>query len=148
MSNLLIAYFIFFFFAYRTWAGQKHRNQCCCSHIIIHNLFQGDGDSSVMKRLQILRPYGRGLDIMKIECRNHLLRNMDRKLRGMLTETAYPIAFRKKLDSNFPRFRMSVTRAAKYRLAQDATPANKTKLLKTDILNIPRHIFGHHDHCR
>lgn len=39
-----------------------------------------DGDSSVTKRLHEISPYGRHFHIKKIECRNHLMRNISSKL--------------------------------------------------------------------
>lgn len=43
-----------------------------------------DGDSSVYKQILDARPY-KHLTVEKVECRNHLLRNLCRKLRDMTT---------------------------------------------------------------
>lgn len=47
-------------------------------HIIMYNI--GDGDSNIIKRLPLAKPYGPDIVIKKIECFNHILRNYINKL--------------------------------------------------------------------
>jgi len=60
-------------------------------------------------------PYGPRLQVIKIECRNHLLRNYGTKLRAMTLNTKYPISLRNHIKSNMLRFRFSITKAIEYR---------------------------------
>ncbi|XP_050431109.1 uncharacterized protein LOC126839738 [Adelges cooleyi] len=46
---------------------------------------EGDGDSSITRRLAEIMPYGPSLIIQKIECRNHLLRNYEVPLQNQLS---------------------------------------------------------------
>ncbi|XP_050062766.1 uncharacterized protein LOC126552165 isoform X2 [Aphis gossypii] len=38
-------------------------------------IVEGDGDSSVMKKLHLVKPYGDDFVTKEIECSNHILRN-------------------------------------------------------------------------
>lgn len=49
--------------------------QSISMHNVIYNKLIGDGDSSVMKKLFLAKPYGSDVHIKKIECMNHILRN-------------------------------------------------------------------------
>lgn len=51
-------------------------------HGLMYRRLVGDGDSSVHRKLLETKPYGNIL-VEKIECRNHLLRNMCSKLRDL-----------------------------------------------------------------
>lgn len=44
----------------------------------------GDGDSSVYRKILEARPYGRALIVIKLECRNHILRNFRGRLRKIV----------------------------------------------------------------
>lgn len=77
--------------------------------------FKGDGDSSVMKRLKEIMPYGPTFIIQKIECRNHLLRNYGTKLMALIKNTKYPIHLRKHIHNNCKRFRFAITKSIEYR---------------------------------
>ncbi|KAL4090798.1 hypothetical protein QTP88_025572 [Uroleucon formosanum] len=49
--------------------------QSMSMHNVIFNKLFSDGDSSVMKKLSLAKPYGPDIFIKKIECVNHILRN-------------------------------------------------------------------------
>jgi len=50
--------------------------QSVTMHNLIYNKLTGDGDSSVMKKLILAKPYAdHDIDVKKIECMNHILRN-------------------------------------------------------------------------
>ncbi|XP_060881668.1 uncharacterized protein LOC132953151 [Metopolophium dirhodum] len=83
-------------------------------HGLKYNKLIGDGDSSVTKRLADIMPYGPRLQVIKIECRNHLLRNYGTKLRAMTLNTKFPISLRNHIKSNILRFRFSITKAIEY----------------------------------
>lgn len=44
-------------------------------HNIIYHKLTGDGDSSVLKKIILSKPYGLDTEVKKIECTNHILRN-------------------------------------------------------------------------
>lgn len=61
-----------------------------CQSIKTHNLIYknliGDGDSSVIKKLRINKPHGNDVEIQKIECCNHILRNYSTRIRDISTK--------------------------------------------------------------
>lgn len=70
---------------YKNWEGTSTSmeadiivegfRQSMSMHNLIYNKLIGDGDSSVMKKLLLTKPYGSDVYIKKIECINHILRN-------------------------------------------------------------------------
>jgi hypothetical protein len=70
----------------------------------------GDGDSSVTKRLNEILPYGPGLRVEKIECRNHMLRNYSQKMSALTKRTEFPILIGKKIADNLVRLRTDITK--------------------------------------
>lgn len=44
-------------------------------HNVIYQNLVGDGDSSVLKKIRLAKPYGDNIEVKKIECTNHILRN-------------------------------------------------------------------------
>lgn len=55
-------------------------------HNLIYNIIFGDGDSSVIKKIQLAKPYGKDIIVQKIECTNHILRNYSVRLRDISTK--------------------------------------------------------------
>jgi hypothetical protein len=53
------------------------------THKLIYNNLIGDGDSSVIKKLRINKPYGNDVIVQKIECSNHILRNYSNRIRDI-----------------------------------------------------------------
>lgn len=107
-----------------------------------------DGDSSVYKKILECRPY-KHLTVQKVECKNHLLRNMCSKLKTIsTTKTTKPsIWLRKKIGDNLLRCRMAVSKATEHRKQEDIPAHEKIERLRQDILNIPSHVFGEHKQC-
>jgi len=60
----------------------------------------GDGDSSVLKKLLEIVPYGPHQLVEKTECRNHLLRNYSTKLSALTKNTKYPTYLRQLITKN------------------------------------------------
>lgn len=52
-------------------------------HGLKYNKLIGDGDSSIMKKLMLKKPYGPNFIIQKIECKKHLLRNFCSKIKAL-----------------------------------------------------------------
>lgn len=88
-------------------------------------MFVGDGDSSVLKKLNEVLPYGSEFVIDRIECRNHLLRNFSQKITALANKTEFPINLRKFILSKIIRFRSDVTKAIQYRNNQDTPMPQK-----------------------
>jgi hypothetical protein len=121
---------------------------------VIYKKFIGDGDSSVYAKILKANPYGKEIIVNKIECRNHLLRNLRTKLNNVITNKtkningkSFGIIFRKLLGLNFGRILRDVRTAIQFRKNQDGEIAVRIENLKKDLLNIPFHIFGAHKKC-
>jgi len=89
----------------------------------------GDGDSSVSKRLKQIMPYGPKFFIEKIECRNHLLRNLGQKITGLIKNTKYPIHLRTFINNQVKlnKFRSAITMAVQYRNSINDSNTDKIK---------------------
>lgn len=80
-------------------------------HNLIYNQIIGDGDSSVIKKIQIAKPYGNEIIVKKIECTNHILRNYSVRLRDLSTKRKsasgliVPGFIRTKIKENLLRLR-------------------------------------------
>lgn len=107
-----------------------------------------DGDSSVYKKILESRPY-KHLTVEKVECKNHLLRNMCTRLKTVVCSKTQKssVFLRKKIGDNLLRCRMAVTKATEHRKTEDWPISEKIKNLREDILNIPSHVFGEHKRC-
>lgn len=112
-----------------------------------YNKVIGDGDSNVYKCILDANPYD-DITVQKIECKNHLLRNMCNKLRELAKESKYKdVYLRKKIGDKILRLRFGINCAIRFR-KQEAHPFHeKIKSLRKYILNAPYHIFGQHDNC-
>jgi len=78
---------------------------------LIYNQIIGDGDSSVIKKIQVAKPYGNEIIVKKIECTNHILRNYSVRLRDLSTKRKsasgliVPGCIRTKIKENLLRLR-------------------------------------------
>lgn len=103
--------------------------------------FIGDGDSNIYKKILEQRPY-KDLTVQKVECRNHLYRNVCNKLRDITKNRKYSGEFRNILNGNVFRLRNAVAKAVKFRKI-----SNDIAGLRRDIDNAPYHVFGNHNKC-
>jgi len=116
----------------------------------VYSSFVGDGDSSVHSTIQYVYP---GIEVKKIECLNHVIRNFKTKLfdisknvvKGQDAEKI-PLAERKIFNGQFSRFEISVRKAVNY--YQDKKNNDSWKELAEDIRNLPMHVFGEHSKCK
>ncbi|KAK5648395.1 hypothetical protein RI129_003287 [Pyrocoelia pectoralis] len=116
--------------------------QSISMHGLKYTQLVGDGDSSVLKKLCIAKPYGHKVSIKKIQCVNHLLRNYCSKLR----EVFVPY-LRTTLGNNIMRLRIGIKKAILYRRSQTLSLEQQVELLSKDIANCPKHVFGQHESC-
>ncbi|CAH1103704.1 unnamed protein product [Psylliodes chrysocephalus] len=115
----------------------------------MHGSLVGDADSSITKQLSSHKLYG-ATPIQKIECVNHLLRNFCNKLKDLSSPSSHliiPLNLRKKLESNILRFRISIKKAAAFRIQMTVPLAEKIPLFQNDIKNFVAHIFGEYSNC-
>jgi hypothetical protein len=105
-----------------------------------------DGDSSTYNKIVNSQPYD-NIKVEKIECRNHMLRNLCNKLKLLSTETRYPLYFRKALAGKILKLRRCITSAVKHRKNLNIEFKDKIALLKKDVDNSIFHTFGNHKNC-
>lgn len=124
---------------------------------LVYLEYFGDGDNNFMTKLVNNNPYQHlNIYTRKIECTNHLLRNLCRKLQkvALLRQPRWQkrkvgfVAFRNLVASRYLKIRFEVTKAVDKRRAMLDTPwKTKVEELRRDILNIPKHVFGQHTMC-
>ncbi|KAJ8897262.1 hypothetical protein PR048_002608 [Dryococelus australis] len=119
-------------------------------HGIKYNKLIGDGDSSVHRKLIDATPYGPDMQVQKIECRNHVLRNYMNKVRDICGKTRLGnLQLRTILQTQAQHLRTAVVSAIKYRKDQKSFISNyeRTEELRKDAFKSPYHVFGNHDKC-
>jgi len=125
-------------------------------HGLIYKTVIADGDSSVYKSILDTCPYKNyGVIVKKVECVNHLLQNLSKKLKA-ISETTLPnrqkntsfVKYRNIIKNNLKYIRDNVSEAAATRRAEKNRPLHElAEELQKDILNLPSHIFGEHKRC-
>lgn len=65
---------------------------------LIYGKMFADGDASTFSKILQARPYS-NYTVEKIECRNHLLRNMCNKLQALIKDTKHQLQHRKYLNT-------------------------------------------------
>lgn len=117
-------------------------------HNLIYATLVADSDSSVYKRILDNDPYGEyKVQVQKIECTNHLLRNFGRRINDIVTKGQHK-ELREIVKQNALRLRTGVKKAAEYRFTQKVNLADQIKNLKIDLKNVPSHVFGEHKECQ
>lgn len=125
-------------------------------HGLIYKTIIADGDSNVYQSIKNNNPYREQMVMVeKIECTNHLLRNMCKKLKAV-AETTQPKTQRKRgfievrnvVKNNILKIREEVKHAASVRKGEMQPQHYKATELRNDILNIPSHVFGEHKRCK
>jgi len=83
----------------------------------------------VCKRLHQTLPYGPKLLVDKIECRNHILRNLGQKISQLTKNNKYPGHLRNLLNQKQKcnKFRTAITMAIQYRKSLCNSEVNKIK---------------------
>lgn len=86
---------------------------------LIYGTLIADGDASTYKKILESRPYP-NVNVKKIECTNHSLRNFNGKLFNLSKNTAVPLAERKLLTlDRMKRLRIAIRSATRFRNAQN-----------------------------
>ena len=115
-------------------------------HQIRYKRFIGDGDSSVFSKLLQASPYP-AMVIEKLECRNHLFRNMGKKITALEKKGPGKAKLRKHVSSQSKRMRGAMEKAIKHHIEDEIPMSEKITRLKRDIHNTVYHIFGDHSNC-
>ncbi|KMQ87037.1 hypothetical protein RF55_13797 [Lasius niger] len=124
-------------------------------HGMIYRTVIADGDSSVYQTIVDSKPYREQMvTVKKIECTNHLLRNLCKKLRAVAETTQQKmhrkcsfVHLRNVVKTNILKIRKEVTKAIDLR-KEEKQPDHYKAMEQKDILNIPGHIFGEHKQCK
>lgn len=116
---------------------------------MIYSEIIADNDSSVYLKVLQENPYP-DVYIKKLNCVNHLRRNLIKKLKKVLKNKtgAQGTECKKAISTNILRIFAKVIEAAKYRVSElNYTFEEKERNLQSDIRNIARHVFGDHSRC-
>ncbi|ODM91485.1 hypothetical protein Ocin01_15192 [Orchesella cincta] len=119
-------------------------------HGLVYAYFLADGDSSTYCRIKDVYV---GITVQKIECINHVLRNLNTKLRNIASNAVKRRYISKeerslpRAESRFKRIGLAVQRACRYYKDLGNWECN-WKDLREDIRNVPYHIFGRHTNCK
>ena len=106
----------------------------------------GDGDSSVIARLQREIPLW-GAYIEKIECCNHVAKNIRSCLETLSKERGRPKGKKKGLTPYYcSKITANIRTSMKMRSKEDDRSA-AAKKLRQDILNCPNHVYNDHRNC-
>ncbi|CAK1590870.1 unnamed protein product, partial [Parnassius mnemosyne] len=113
---------------------------------LIYGNIVADGDSATYAKILASDPY-EGYVVSKIECRNHVLRNMCNKLRALGKDTKYPKVQRKHItDEKVMSMRKVVTTSIKHNKNNPRDIA--IRQIHEDITNSLNHAYGDHRRCK
>lgn len=115
-------------------------------HGLIYSKLIADGDSSVYKKIRETNPY-KSICVEKIECKNHLLRNLMGKIKQISAMKGRFGKLRQVFESRSLKIRNAITKAVKHHINQNTSMKDKIILLKRDIMNVGSHVFGEHKEC-
>ena len=124
-------------------------------HGLIYKIVVADGDSNVFKSIRDNDPYRDHIvQVKKIECTNHLLRNLCKKIRST-SEITQPKGKRKSgfvkawnvVKGKILTIRKKVTQAAARRGRENQPFHYKVQALQRDLFGICSHVFGEHKRC-
>jgi hypothetical protein len=116
-------------------------------HKLMYKFMIGDGDSSVHSEVRLVyhKPELEYTVVEKIECKNHAIRRMNKKLIALLTQRLYPSNHRKVLEEKISK----IGKCCAYIIQNnvDKKPVTTSKTVKRDLENVLYHVFGDHGKC-
>ncbi|KAL4718047.1 hypothetical protein ACJJTC_012087 [Scirpophaga incertulas] len=117
---------------------------------IIYSRMIADGDASTYSKILNAKPYeAHNVTVEKIECRNHILRNLCKKLRGLTTDTKYLLIHRKSLtNEKIMSIRKVIVNAIRYYKSSEREKCSAILNLHKDIINSVSHAYGDHRMCQ
>lgn len=115
---------------------------------LIYGRLISDGDSSTYAKILEARPYPQ-FTVEKVECRNHLLRNLCNKMENLITDTKYPIRFRKFITKK----RIMAIRSAIRKCSKNYNNSSEdidycTQKIFEDIQTVHLHSFNNQTKCK
>ena len=134
--------------------GFKHSVEM---HGLVYATLIADGDASTFQSISDAHPYrDYGVTVKKVECNNHLFRNLCRKCKDASKlrllcppekGTMNVTALREYVVKSGLRMRTIIERVRDIREAEDISKNEKVAKLENDILIIFDHVFGRHCVC-
>lgn len=117
---------------------------------IIYKRMIADGDASTYAKVLKVDPYkSQNVTVEKIEYRNHILRNLCKKMRSLVTESKFPLACRKTLTNlRIMSLRKAIVRSITHHSTSENTKDIAIKLLHKGIINSLLHAYGDHRMCQ
>ena len=116
-------------------------------HGLIYSKYIGDGDSNIFKKLRDFPPYP-NIVVQKIECTNHLLRNLSNKIReASSTGSRSNSKLKKVVEHSVMKIRNAVVKAVEFRRNRKVSWQKKVSELIKDLKNVLSHVFGEHKDC-
>jgi hypothetical protein len=118
------------------------------THKMMYKFMIGDGDSSVHNEVRLVyhKPELEYTVVEKIECKNHAIRRMNKKLLALLTQRLFPSAHRKVLEERIAAIGKCCAYVIQHNF--DNKPVTNAKTLKFDLENVIFHVFGDHSKCK
>ena len=125
-------------------------------HGLIYSEVVGDNDASVYATILHHDPYrDYNIEVMKIDCTNHLLRNMCKHLRDIsktpdarFLRIREFVELRKAIGKKSKEIRDEVDKATVRRQNEEGNLTQKAGNLSQDLRVIPYHVFGQHNECQ
>lgn len=114
-------------------------------HGLMYKYYIGDGDSSVYARIVEKVSYGR--DVIKLECANHITRNLHDGLRKLASNKHFPIHVRKILTYGSPSPLERLVKGVRTAI-KECGKTHNVHILREDLKNAPFHVLGSHKNCR
>ncbi|KAH9627660.1 hypothetical protein HF086_016393 [Spodoptera exigua] len=114
---------------------------------VIYGRLIADRDSATYAKILARNPYPNHT-VQKIECRNHLLRNMCNKLRAITKETKYPLAYRKLLSEIKIMTIRKVVIASIQKYKSEKEKPEAITSFRNEVQNSIYHAFGNHERCK
>lgn len=118
---------------------------------VIYGRLIADGDSATYCKILKTNPYAHhNVTVEKIECRNHILRNLCKKLRSATKETKYALFYRKTLtNTRLISMRKAIVKSVEHHNnAKDKSKTDSISLLHDYIINSLAHAYGDHRMCK
>lgn len=117
---------------------------------LIYGRMIADGDASTYAKVLKAKPYeSQSLTVEKIECKNHILRNFCKKLRGLTTETKYLLAHRKTLtNERIMTMRKVIVKSIRHHNSSESPRNTAISVLNRDVINSVAHAYGDHTMCQ
>jgi exodeoxyribonuclease (lambda-induced) len=118
---------------------------------VVYGTFIGDGDSSVFSKVKNVY---NGIEVRKIECVNHVVRNLNSKLTAISNNKVKRGIKNPQSERQFPGMEERFRRVGKSVMSailhynELQNHVENWQYLMEDILNIPNHTFGRHDNCK